>query len=110
MSEVAMIPTLRGRPSVVRSGNCSVYVSVHDAEHLRLRREWKRKLAYYHHDAIKSRWQTAAAGGACWARQLLTRQQAFGATFRQLQAGHEAWLRAERVWYARLSLEPPEWG
>ncbi len=83
MSE--FLPVYRDRPSIVPSGSGRVFISIHDAEHLRQRGEWKRKLADAHPDR----------GGT-----------SFG--FRKLVKQREQWDAEELQWYAQYGLMLPD--
>jgi biotin operon repressor len=60
-------------------------VAIHDQEHLRQRREWKRKRAEAHDDAG-------------------------GFTFRRVQKAYQRWMAEEATWYRRRRLDPPVFG
>jgi GNAT superfamily N-acetyltransferase len=62
-----------------------VCIAVHDAEYLRLKSEWKQKVAAVHPDRT---------GGSF--------------AFRQVQAQRDRWERLEQAWYAKHGLTPPE--
>lgn len=85
-----------GRPSIVerdvpRADGTVIteraYISVHDAQHLRMRSEYKQRLSAAHPDH----------GGT-------------DTRFRLAKADQERWLLAERAWYAEYGLEPPLYG
>jgi biotin operon repressor len=78
------LPVYRDRPSVVPHEGGRIYISVHDAEYLRLRAEWKQKLADEHPDRT----------GRSFA-------------FRKLIKQREAWEASEAKWYAQHGLTPP---
>jgi biotin operon repressor len=60
-------------------------VAIHDQEHIRLRREWKRKRAEAHDDAG-------------------------GFTFRRVQRDYDRWLADETAWYSHRGLTVPDYG
>jgi biotin operon repressor len=60
-------------------------VAIHDQEHLRQRREWKRKRAEAHDDAG-------------------------GFTFRRVQKAYTRWMAEETAWYRRRGLDVPGFG
>jgi biotin operon repressor len=80
------LPVYRDRPSVVPHEGGRIYISVHDAEYLRQRAEWKRKLAEAHPDSPTG--------------------TAF--SFRQTLKKRDRWDADETAWYARYGLTPPE--
>lgn len=80
--------TAPGRDPVITVDGCRIYLHIHDAEYMRQRAEWKRRLAAAHPDH----------GGTT-------------AAFRVVMGQRLAWLRAEALYYARLGLLPPDgWG
>jgi hypothetical protein len=81
---VSAVPVFGDRPQWVpcpdgRGRDC---VAIHDQEHLRQRREWKRKRAEAHDDAG-------------------------GFTFRRIQKAYERWMDEETAWYRRRDLTVP---
>lgn len=62
-----------------------LYLHIHDAEYMRERAAWRRKLAATHPDA----------GGAAW-------------RFREVSKARRAWIAREVIFYARLGLTPPD--
>lgn len=81
---VDLIPVFRGRPSTLRVGSSTIYVSIHDQEHLRVRREWKRKLSVAHPDH----------GGTSKAFITMRLEQA-------------RWFKGEAAWYREMKIDPP---
>jgi hypothetical protein len=90
------IQQFAGRPSIVerdvpRADGSVIteraYISVHDAQHIRMRGEFKQRLSQAHPDH----------GGT-------------DSRFRIVKAEQERWLLAERTWYAEYDLEPPLYG
>lgn len=77
------LPLISGRPAVVVRDGCRIFVNIHDAEYLRQRREWRRKLRA-HPDT----------GGT-------------SSTFRDVFKAYRAWEASETRWYAAIGLEPP---
>lgn len=84
---MSLIPVRGDRPAVVPWQGGRVFVSVHDAEHLRQRAAWKKALAEAHPDA----------GGTSLRFDRVRRQR-------------ERWEAAEREWYAQYGLVPPPVG
>lgn len=80
----ALVRVLADRPAIVAIDGCDVFVSVHDAEHLRIRSEAKRTLALLHPDV----------GGS-------------ERSFRHALTKHEKWLASEKRFYESIRLEPP---
>jgi hypothetical protein len=82
----AALPVYRDRPAIVPSpdGRGRVYISVHDAEYLRQKSEWRRKLFEAHPDH----------GGSDLRFHRTRRQQ-------------KAWEQSEADWYAQYRLTPP---
>ncbi len=80
----AALPVYRDRPAILPSAGGRVYISVHDAEYLRQRSEWKRKLADAHPDA----------GGTSF-------------RFRQAVKARDRWQATEEAWYGQHGLTPP---
>jgi hypothetical protein len=77
-----------GRDPVITVKGCRIYLHIHDAEYMRQRAEWKRRLAAAHPDK----------GGSATA-------------FRSILGQRVAWQRNEALYYARLGLLPPDhWG
>lgn len=70
---------------MITVNGCRIYLHIHDAEYMRQRAEWKRRLAAVHPDH----------GGSA-------------AAFRSLMAQRLVWQRAEALYYARLGLLPPD--
>lgn len=81
----ALIPVRQNRPAILEHAGGVIYVSLHDAEYLRRKSEWKRLIAATHPDR---------GGGATTARRLLRQRH--------------AWQQAEDAWYAMLGLTPPD--
>lgn len=84
MATTELIPTLPGRPAVLKKDGCTYFISVHDAEFLRVRAEWKRKLKELHPD-------TASMHG----------------NFIAAVNGYRMWQQKEAVWYAEVGIDPP---
>lgn len=84
---MSLIPVRGDRPAIVPWQGGRVFVSVHDAEHLRQRAAWKKALAEAHPDA----------GGTTLRFDRVRRQR-------------ERWEAAEREWYAQYGLVPPPVG
>ena len=82
-----LVRSLTGRPPIVKLDGWVIYLSVHDAEYLRTRREWRQKLRVAHPDQ----------GGSAY-------------RFRLSMGAYRSWLATENRYYARLSLTPPRWG
>lgn len=80
-----LLPVLPNRPAVVPSEGGRVYISVHDAEYLRLRAEWKQQLVDAHPDRAGSSFR-----------------------FRRLMKARDRWEASETAWYAQYGLRPPE--
>ena len=83
------------RPAVVTHEGWTVYIGVHDANHVRERSAWKLRLAGAHPDRHPS---TPA---------LKLRQER---KFRNLKERQEKWLGRETAWYEQFQLEPPPFG
>ena len=91
---MALIRQFEGRPAVVETANRGrVYINVHDAEYLRKRAEWRKKLADQHPD-----------------RSPAHHSKSSGARFRVLKRQYESWLISEKQWYEQYNLKPPEHG
>lgn len=84
---MSLIPVRGDRPAIVPWQGGRVFVSVHDAEHLRQRAAWKRELAAAHPDA----------GGS-------------NLRFDRVRRQRERWDESERAWYAQYGLVPPPVG
>ncbi len=81
----AVLPVYQDRPAIVPGPDgWRIYISVHDAEYLRQRAEWKRKLADAHPDA----------GGTSF-------------RFRQAVKARDRWEADEEAWYAQHGLTLP---
>jgi hypothetical protein len=85
-SAAALLTTYPDRPAVVPHQRGRVYVSVHDAEYLRQKAEWKQRLAAVHPDTTGHS----------------------GFTFRKLLKERTRWEADERAWYAQFNLTPPD--
>ena len=73
------------RDPVITIDGCRIYLHIHDAEYMRQRAEWKRRLAAAHPDA----------GGSA-------------TDFRSILGQRMAWQRNEQLYYAKLGLFPPD--
>ena len=82
-----LVRSITGRPPIVKLDGWVIYLSVHDTEYLRTRREWRQKLRAAHPDQGGSTYQ-----------------------FRRAMGSYGAWRAAENRYYARLGLTPPRWG
>ena len=80
------LPVYRDRPAFIPHAGGRIYISVHDAEYLRQRSEWRRKLAAAHPDS--------PTGNSF--------------TFRRLKSQRDKWEATEVEWYAQHGLTPPE--
>jgi biotin operon repressor len=93
-----MTETLRvfgARPVTIVFEGWTVFIAVHDANHVRERSAWRLRLAGAHPDRHLH------------APALQTRQ---ARKFQNLKARQEIWLRREVAWYAQFELEPPPFG
>jgi hypothetical protein len=79
-----LIPTYNGRPSVVKQNNCTIYLSVHDAEFLRQWRAWRLRLAAAHPDT----------GGTA-------------VRFRKALVMYREWQYVQAKFYNEVGVEPP---
>ena len=77
--------TAPDRDPVITIDGCRIYLHIHDAEYLRQKAEWKRRLSAAHPDH----------GGS-------------SAEFIRLTGQRQAWQNAEQIYYARLGLFPPD--
>lgn len=85
------------RPVVVQHEGWTIFIAVHDANHVRERSAWKLRLAHAHPDRHPE----------ADTLPLKTRQ---ARKFRNLKDRQEIWLRREVVWYEQFHLEPPPFG
>lgn len=90
--------TSEGRPVVLKdSQGWTVFVSVHDQEYLRQKREWRARIIAAHPDKLGispadlSKWKSA------------------NLKFARLNLAAQVWKHKERAFYWRLGLMPPDW-
>jgi hypothetical protein len=79
-----LVRVFAGRPSILKKGPVTVFISVHDQAFFDARKTWKARLRDAHPDR----------GG----RQ---------ASFRKLFKSYSTWLQEELKWYANYGIEPP---
>ena len=84
-----LIPVRRGRPPIITVDGCVVYLSVKDAEYLRVKRSLTATMLAAHPDRHPIRPQTGL--------------------FRVARARLTAYLRAQRRVYWALGQMPPDW-
>ena len=77
--------TANDRPARVFIDGAWVYVHIHDAEYLRIKADYRRRLAAAHPDR----------GGSAY-------------DFRTVSNSRRGWLAREVIYYARLGLTPPD--
>jgi hypothetical protein len=85
------------RPATIVFEGWTVFIGVHDANHVRERSAWKQRLAHAHPDRHPE----------ATTRHLKTRQER---KFHNLRARQAIWLRREMAYYDQFHLDPPPFG
>jgi hypothetical protein len=91
-----LIPQFGERPSVLKVDGWTCYVSIHDQEYLRMKKEWRKRIIAAHPDK-----HCASSKDRGWKQAT--------ARFLSQQAQYRRWMRSERCWYWKLKMMPPDW-
>lgn len=85
---MSLIITLRDRPPVIIFNGWKEFVSVHDQDYLAQKKLWRQRVASVHPDR-------------------LNKSSAY--KFRRMLSKFQSWKQAERIYYWRRGLMPPDW-
>lgn len=91
-----LIPSLPGRPAVIEQDGWKVFLSVHDKEYLRAKKQMRKEVLDLHPDK-----SGLSPEDPRWER--------VNQRFRSANLSYIVWCRKERCWYWKFGLMPPDW-